>query len=70
MLVLTRKPNEAIVIDGEIEIMVVHVRGNRVGLGFRAPSSVSIQRKERAPRSDVRRRAARQDEVSAPIGGK
>ena len=49
MLVLTRKTNEAIVIDGGIEVMVVQVRGNRVRLGFRAPSNISIQRRERLP---------------------
>lgn len=49
MLVLTRKTNESICIDGKIEVMVVQVRGNRVRLGFRAPSDVSIQRKERLP---------------------
>jgi carbon storage regulator len=48
MLVLTRKTNESIFIDGEIEVMVVAVRGNRVRLGFRAPADVTIQRKERA----------------------
>jgi len=48
MLVLTRKINESICIDGGIEIMVVQVRGNRVRLGFRAPTDVSIQRKERS----------------------
>ncbi|MGE5193640.1 MAG: carbon storage regulator [Deltaproteobacteria bacterium] len=47
MLVLTRKTNESIYIDGGIEVMVVQVRGNRVRLGFRAPSDISIQRKER-----------------------
>jgi len=48
MLVLTRKTNESIYIDGTIEVMVVAVRGNRVRLGFRAPADVTIQRKERA----------------------
>ena len=48
MLVLTRKTNESIYIDGSIEVMVVAVRGNRVRLGFRAPADVTIQRKERA----------------------
>lgn len=48
MLVLTRKINESICIDGGIEVMVVAIRGNKVRLGFRAPAEVSIQRKERA----------------------
>ena len=47
MLVLTRKTNESIYIGEGIEVMVVQVRGNRVRLGFRAPSDISIQRKER-----------------------
>jgi carbon storage regulator CsrA len=48
MLVLTRKVNEAVSIDDQIEVMVVAVRGNKVKLGFRAPANVSIQRQERA----------------------
>jgi carbon storage regulator CsrA len=47
MLVLSRKLNESICIDDDIEIVVVEVRGKRVRLGFRAPQGVSIQRKER-----------------------
>lgn len=47
MLVLTRKTDESVFIDGDIEVMVVAVRGNKVRLGFRAPADVSIQRKER-----------------------
>ena len=46
MLVLTRKLNETVVIDGGIEIMVVAVHGNKVRLGFRAPADVAIQRTE------------------------
>lgn len=47
MLVLTRKTDESVFIDGDIEVMVVAVRGSKVRLGFRAPANVSIQRKER-----------------------
>lgn len=36
MLVLSRKVNESIVIDGGIEIMVVEIRGDRVRLGIAA----------------------------------
>ncbi len=46
MLVLTRKTNESICISGGIEVFVIRVAGNKVRLGFRAPSDVSIQRKE------------------------
>jgi carbon storage regulator len=63
MLVLTRKINESIVIDGGIEVMVVQVRGNRVRLGFRAPSDVSIQRRERLAASNERPEAAARERV-------
>jgi carbon storage regulator CsrA len=50
MLVLTRKTNESVYIDDQIEVLVVAVRGNKVKLGFRAPANVTIQRGERAAR--------------------
>ncbi len=46
MLVLTRKTHEKIIIDGNIEIEVVRVQGDRVRLGITAPNQVSIQRQE------------------------
>ena len=38
MLVLSRKPNEAIKIGQDIEIVVLEVHGDRVKLGFVAPA--------------------------------
>jgi carbon storage regulator CsrA len=46
MLVLTRKLNESIIVNGNIRIMVVGIRGNHVRIGIEAPGSVSIIRKE------------------------
>jgi len=46
MLVLSRKMNESVIIDGGIRVMVVGVRGNQVRLGFEAPSGVRIFREE------------------------
>jgi len=46
MLVLTRKRNESIVIDGSIVITVVEIRGDKVRLGIEAPREVPIHRKE------------------------
>ena len=40
MLVLTRKKNESIVIDDDITILVVEIRGNKVRLGVEAPKEV------------------------------
>jgi carbon storage regulator len=46
MLVLSRKRDETIVIDGNIRITVVGIRGNHVRLGIEAPVEVPILRKE------------------------
>ena len=46
MLVLTRKKNESIVINENIEITIVDVQGDQVRIGINAPKSVSIYRKE------------------------
>ncbi len=46
MLVLTRKVNQSIVIGGDIEIVVLEVRGEQVRLGIRAPRDVAVHRKE------------------------
>jgi carbon storage regulator len=55
MLVLTRKAGEEIIINGEIRVSVVLVRGNRVRLGIEAPANVRIQRRELAPSCSERR---------------
>ena len=46
MLVLSRKRNEAIVINDDIEIVVVEIRGDKVRLGVVAPKEVSVHRRE------------------------
>ncbi|MBM81906.1 MAG: carbon storage regulator [Planctomycetaceae bacterium] len=46
MLVLSRKRNESIVIDDNILITVVDVRGDKVRLGIQAPREVPIHRSE------------------------
>jgi carbon storage regulator len=46
MLVLTRKPNESVVINDDIVVTVVEVRGDKVRLGIQAPRDVSIHRSE------------------------
>lgn len=49
MLVLTRKPNQEIIIDDTIRIRVGELRGNRVRLLIEAPPDVKICRRQ-APR--------------------
>lgn len=46
MLVLSRKPNQSIVISSDIVITVIEVRGDQVRLGIKAPRSVSVHREE------------------------
>jgi carbon storage regulator len=46
MLILSRKAGERVVIDGGIEVEILQVRGDRVKIGFVAPLSVTIHRKE------------------------
>ena len=46
MLVLSRKSNESIVIDGNIKVMIVAIQGQSVKLGIDAPSSVPVNRSE------------------------
>jgi carbon storage regulator len=46
MLVLSRKENEAIVIDGHIKVIVVEIRGDKIRLGIEAPRQVSVWREE------------------------
>ena len=49
MLVLSRKKQETIVIDGNIEIEVLQVKGNSVRLGVKAPRDVKVLRGELKP---------------------
>lgn len=47
MLVLSRKPNESIIIDGHIKIRVLRVdSGDAVRLGVEAPLDIRVMRKE------------------------
>ncbi|QDV38627.1 carbon storage regulator CsrA [Tautonia plasticadhaerens] len=46
MLVLSRKLNEKIVIDGGIVVTVVKIDRNQVRLGIEAPGDVSVYREE------------------------
>ena len=49
MLVLSRKKNQSIVIDNQIEIEVLKIKGNTVRLGIKAPSSIKVLRGELSP---------------------
>jgi carbon storage regulator len=46
VLVLSRGPEEGIMIGEDVEVRVLEVRGDRVRLGIVAPASVAVHRKE------------------------
>ena len=46
MLALSRKKNEAIIINNNVEITVLEVKGDQVKLGISAPKDVPVYRKE------------------------
>ena len=46
MLVLSRKPNQSIIIGEDIEVVVLEVKGDTVKLGLKAPKDVKVYRQE------------------------
>ncbi len=46
MLVLSRKKNESIIIDNNIQVVVVEIRGNKVRLGVECPKEKPVHRQE------------------------
>lgn len=46
MLVITRKPEQSIVIGGEVEVIVLGISKDGVRLGIKAPRSVQVHRRE------------------------
>ncbi len=46
MLALSRKKNEAIVINNNVEITVLEIKGDQIKLGISAPKEVPVYRKE------------------------
>ena len=46
MLALTRKKGEALMINNNVEITILEVRGDQVKVGISAPKDVPIYRKE------------------------
>ncbi len=46
MLVLSRKRNESVIINDNIVVTVIDVRGDKVRIGIEAPRDVSVHRQE------------------------
>ena len=46
MLALTRKKGEALVINNNVEITILEIRGDQIKIGVNAPKEVPVYRKE------------------------
>ena len=58
MLYLTRKVGDSVMVNGNIEITVVEVRGRSVRLGFTFPTDVTVLRREIFDRIEAENLAA------------
>jgi carbon storage regulator len=65
MLVLSRKKNESIIINDNITVTVIEIRGDKVRLGIEAPKDVSVHRREVY---EAIQNQARSSEQSAKVG--
>lgn len=67
MLVITRKADESIVINGNIEVIVVGISKDGVRLGIKAPREVQVHRREVFEAIAEANRAAAVPAPSVPI---
>jgi carbon storage regulator len=67
MLIVTRKPGEAVLINDNIEVIIMSVEGSQVRVGIQAPSSVRIHRKEVFERIQMANREAVTQKKSIPV---
>jgi carbon storage regulator len=66
MLVLSRKKNESIIINDDITIVVVEIRGDKVRLGVEAPKEVPVHRNE-VYEAIRRNQQQKQESVEQPV---
>lgn len=69
MLILSRRPNQSIVIGSDITITVLEVRGDQVRIGIRAPRDVTVHREEVHREILEENRSAADAARRADIGG-
>ena len=68
MLYLTRKIGESVIINDNIEVTVVEVRGKTIKLGFTFPPEVNVLRRELYERIQQENRTAADNVELAPTG--
>ncbi len=64
MLYLMRKPDESIIINNDIELKVIEVKGKSVKLGFTFPKGASVLRKELYDKIVAENKAAAKTDVT------
>ena len=67
MLILSRRKDESVVIDGRIEIAVVDIKGDQVKLGIKAPRDVKVFRHEVYQAIQEQNLAAAEAPVDLPV---
>lgn len=67
MLVITRKVGESVILNDNIEMVVISVEGSQIRIGFNAPPSVVIHRKELYERIQRANREAAADKQSTRL---
>lgn len=68
MLYLTRKVGESVVINDNIEVTIVEVRGRSIKLGFEFPPDVTVLRRELFDKIQDENRAAAETDVDLLVG--
>ncbi len=68
MLYLTRKIGESVIINDNIEVTVVDIRGKSIKLGFTFPSDATVLRREIHERIQAENRAKAEAEAEAMSG--
>ena len=46
MLVLTRRTGESIMLNDDVELKVLKIKGSQVHIGIQAPADMTVHRKE------------------------
>ena len=70
MLYLTRKVGDSVIINNNIEVTVVEVRGRSVKLGFTFPPEATVLRRELYEKIQAENRAAAEAGTDLVTGGK
>lgn len=67
MLILSRRKDESVIIDDDIEISIIDIRGDQVKLGIKAPRNVKVYRNEIFQAIQAENRAAAAAPIDLPI---